>query len=194
VEKLKAIISATNQMTRLVEDLLFLARTDTIGSNSITPTQEWIAIPLKDLLEDVAELLEPQAQLKDISLNYDRLTQLTIMGDPSQLFRLFSNLLENALQYTLLRGEVKLSLENINQFLMVTIEDSGIGIAPEDLPFIFQRLWRSDQARSCRSKGSGLGLAIAQAIAITHGGKITVKSQLGLGTSFYVFLPTRIDP
>nr|WP_217651930.1 HAMP domain-containing sensor histidine kinase [Hydrococcus rivularis] len=185
-EKFSAIASATNQMTRLVEDLLLLARTE---GTTKTPTQDWKAIPLEELLEDAIEFLEPKAEAKEISLKFNWKTSVSVMGDATQLIRLFSNLLENALQYTPSGGTVTLALRQIDKFAIVSVEDTGIGIAPEDLPFIFDRFWRADKARSYRSEGSGLGLAIAQAIAVRHGGDITVSSQLGLGSCFKVRLP-----
>ena len=112
-----------------------------------------------------------------------------ITGDTSQLLRLFSNLIENALQYTPIGGSVTLTLKSDPKTALILVEDSGIGIDPEDLPHIFTRLWRGEKARWLRSDGSGLGLAIAQAIAQAHGGQITVNSQLGVGSCFQVQLP-----
>jgi signal transduction histidine kinase len=182
----EAIASATNQMARLVEDLLLLARTD---ATTATPTQAWNAIPLEELLEDAIEFLEPKAEAKDISLKFNWKTSVSVMGDAAQLIRLFSNLVENALQYTPSGGVVTLSLRQIDKFAIVSVEDTGIGIDPEHLPLIFDRFWRADRARSYRSEGSGLGLAIGQAIAVRHGGDITVSSQLGVGSCFKVRLP-----
>ena len=186
-KKLTAITSATNQMTRLVEDLLFLARTDTVTG---TIPFERIPIPLDEVLQDLVELLEPQIQAKEITLKTHWLAGVSVAGDASQLTRLFSNLLENALHYTLPGGTVVLSMSSLNRSVIVSVEDTGIGIAPEHLPKVFHRFWRTDKARSRREGGLGLGLAIAQAIAQRHGGEITVSSQVGVGSCFQVHLPT----
>lgn len=186
VEKLDAIASATQQMTDLVEDLLVLARTDT---TIITRAVEWVSIPLEELLEDLRDFLLPQAQAKKITLKSDLPDGVLIKGDATSIRRLFSNLLENALQYTPDQGRVTISLVSLDRFVVISVEDTGVGIAPEHIPLIFNRFWRADQARSHREEGSGLGLAIAQAIAQYHGGEITVTSQVGVGSCFQVRLP-----
>ncbi|MGQ4648850.1 ATP-binding protein [Lyngbya aestuarii] len=187
-KKLAAIASATIQMSQLTQDLLFLARTDT-ASVIPPPTREWLTISLNKVLQDLMELLEPFAQDKKIALKAEWLAMAAIVGDESQLTRLFSNLLENAIQYTPAGGRVDLSLTKYNRLAIVSIKDTGIGIEQESLPFVFDRFWRADKARSRREGGTGLGLAIAQAIAQRHGGKITVTSQTGCGTCFKVRLP-----
>jgi len=185
-KKLVAIASATNQLTRLANNLLVLARTD---SATVPLDQQWLSIPLDELLQDLLELLEPQAQAKGITITANLLGTIFVKGDPEQLTCLFSNLLENALKYTPPGGRVILSLAKYKRFVLITVEDTGIGIAAEHLPFIFQRFWRADKARSQQVEGSGLGLAIAQMTAHQHGGKITVTSQIGAGSCFQVYLP-----
>ncbi|MEH2104408.1 MAG: ATP-binding protein [Nostoc sp.] len=106
-----------------------------------------------------------------------------------QLKRLFSNLLQNALQYTSKGGTVIVSLVKLERLVAINVQDNGIGIAPEHLTLIFNRFWRADQARSQREGGLGLGLAIANAIARTHGGDIIVTSEVGVGSCFQVRLP-----
>ncbi|PSM49653.1 two-component sensor histidine kinase [Chroococcidiopsis sp. CCALA 051] len=187
VDKLDAIASATKQMTCLVEDLLFLARTD-VTETSLTQ-ETWRAIPINELLEDLVDFLSPQAQAKEITLKLDSLEEVFVKGDAFQLGRLFSNLLENALQYTLPGGTVTISIVSQGKFVVISIEDTGIGIAPEHVPLVFHRFWRADKARTYREDGSGLGLAIAQAIAQRHGGEIVLSSQIGVGSCFGVRLP-----
>lgn len=184
--KLSAIASATNQMIRLVEDLLLLAR-----STAVNPTLsvELKPILLDKVLQDLIALLEPQAQSRKIVLKSKLTPGLMVLGDTLKLNRLFSNLLENALQYTPQGGTVTLTLGRINRFVIVSIEDTGIGIAPERLKLVFQRFWRADRARSYRLGGQGLGLSIAQAIAQQHDGEITVSSKEGMGSCFRVRLP-----
>jgi two-component system, OmpR family, manganese sensing sensor histidine kinase len=181
--KLAAIASATNQMTRLVEDLLFLAR-----SNAIHPAAKEPVV-LDKVLQDLITLLEPAAHDRKIALQSSLMPKLVVLGDASRLNRLFSNLLENGLQYTPPGGTVKLTLGRINRFAIVSVEDTGMGIAPEKLKLVFERFWRADRARSYRSGGQGLGLSIAQAIAQQHEGEITVSSEEGVGSCFRVRLP-----
>lgn len=185
-KKLAAVASATIQMSQLIEDLLFLARTDKDVS---LPTRERTKISLNQILQNQVVLLEPFAQEKNITLKYHAGADVDVFGDKTQLIRLFSNLIENALQYTPSEGQVSLNLSRQNRFALISVRDTGIGIAPEQMPFIFDRFWRADKARSRREGGTGLGLAIAQAIAKSHGGKITVKSQVNVGSCFQVRLP-----
>jgi len=186
VEKLDGLVSATNQMTHLVEDLLLLARTNTTDG---IPAHEWIFIHLDELLEDLVDFFSPQAQVKGVSLKTDFAVGVLVEGDAARLRRLFSNLLENALHYTPSGGTVTISLFSLERFAVISVEDTGIGIAPEHIPLVFNRFWRADQARVYREEGSGLGLAIAQAIAQAHAGEIIVSSELEVGTCFQVCLP-----
>jgi len=189
-KKFEGIASALKQMTGLVEDLLILARTDT---NDKTPSAAWVSIPLEELLEDLADFLLPEAEAKGITLKCNLIAEVFVKGDGLLLKRLFANLLENALHYTPSGGSVTVSLERQEKFAAVYVEDTGIGIAAEHLPLVFDRLWRADKARSRREGGSGLGLAIAKGIAERHQGQISVTSELGVGTCFLVLLPLTSD-
>ena len=182
--KLHRMADATTRMTRLVEDLLLLTRMD----GAIDPLPQY-SIPLDELLQDALDLLEPQFQAKEMTVKCSLISSLEITGDATQLLRMFSNLLENALRYTSTGGKITLTMQRLNSSVLVTIEDTGIGIAPEDLPRVFERFWRTDRARSHTVSGVGLGLAIAQSIARQHGGEISVKSQIGLGSQFQLRLP-----
>ncbi|MEH2425338.1 MAG: ATP-binding protein [Nostoc sp.] len=183
-EKFQAIASATNQMTRLTEDLLLLARTDKL------PTQNRNTLNLTSILENLIQLHKPQAETKQINLKFQLIANLQLIGDSVQLMRLFTNLIENALYYTPSGGVVEIKTNRVGSQLYVNLQDTGMGIAPENINKVFERFWRADQSRSYWSGGSGLGLAIAQAIAQNHGGLISVTSQLGIGSCFTVRLPT----
>jgi signal transduction histidine kinase len=187
VKKLAAIASATKQMTELVEDLLLLARMDA-GTAKIT--REWIVVPLDEVLEDLLDFWELQAEEKQIALKSNLVSGLSVMGDAAQLTRLFSNLIGNAIHYTSSGGTVTVSLINQNRLVIVNVEDTGIGIDAENVKLVFDRFWRADQARNRRAGGLGMGLAIAQAIAQRHRGEISVSSQLGVGSCFQVKFPS----
>jgi two-component system, OmpR family, manganese sensing sensor histidine kinase len=185
-KKLEIISSATDQITRLVDDLLFLVRIDA----SVAPAKsEALTICLDKMLNDLVEQFKLQAESRKIDFEAHLVPGIIVKGDPHQLSRLFSNLLENAFKYTGKGGRVDLYLEKNNRFAIVRVKDTGIGIPQEYLPFIFQRFWQSDQAKSQQKDGLGLGLAIAQTIAHRHQGEIQVKSQVGVGSSFEVYLP-----
>jgi OmpR-family two-component system manganese-sensing sensor histidine kinase len=182
-EKFQAIASAANQMTRLTEDLLFLARNDQVL------TSQRDVINLGEVLNNLVQLHHTQAQAKQIYLHADIPDNLYILGDHLEITRLFANLIDNALQYTPIAGSLTIQGKHTSADLYINVKDTGIGIAPEHLNQVFERFWRADQARSYRDSGSGLGLAIAQSIAQTHNGLITVTSQLGVGSCFTVRLP-----
>ena len=186
VSKLSAIASASEQMSVLVADLLLLARMDrSLNSNK----QDWLTIDLHEMLQDLLLLVESEAEQKKIALKFNLVPDVAIQGNGEQLNRLFLNLILNALQYTPPGGMVAISTQKRSDGVVIQIEDTGIGIAIEHLPYIFDRFWRADPARQTDDGGSGLGLAIAQAIAHNHGGKITVTSQPGLGSQFSVYFP-----
>jgi two-component system, OmpR family, manganese sensing sensor histidine kinase len=184
-EKFEAIASATSQMTRLTEDLLFLARTDNL------PNRQWEAVNIKDLLDELVQLYQPQAAKKSITIRINDSGPLHLFGDTGQLKRLFTNLIMNALQYTHEGGQVEIERRLMGYQAVVSIKDTGIGMTPEQMSRVFDRFWRAEKSRSYESDGSGLGLAIAQAIAQAHGGSIAVTSQLGVGSRFTVYFSNR---
>jgi len=182
-ERFEAIVNAGDRMTHLTQDLLFLARADQVQQPSLE------RVNLVTLLIDLMQRYQSQAKDKLIHLDADLTDSLYVKGHSSQLIQLFNNLLENALHYTYPNGSVKLYLVRGSSYLEVRVEDTGVGIAPEQLPQVFDRFWRADRSRAQWEGGAGLGLAIAQSIAQLHGGTITVKSQLGVGSCFTVRLP-----
>ena len=187
-EKFEAIASATRQMTRLTEDLLLLARTDRDRQ------QDWQQVDLIAILRHLIQLYMPKAEEKAILLKADLSESLYLFGDAEQLTQLFTNLLINAIQYTLAEGTVAIEAYQKGAYLQVQVRDTGIGIASAHLTQVFDRFWRADSSRSYSSGGSGLGLAIAQSVAQTHGGSIAVQSQFGVGSCFTVLLPATYSP
>jgi signal transduction histidine kinase len=187
LKKIGAIASTTDHTIRLVEDLLLLARIDSVD---VIEKRTWVELSLTEILEDLLELFHASAQAKNLTLESNLLTKVTVTGDGAELSRLFRNLLENALQYTPLGGKVTVTITRERQNVLVRVKDTGVGIAPEHLSSIFDRFWRADKARVRRAGGMGMGLAIARAIAERHHGKISVTSQIDVGSCFEVKLPT----
>jgi len=187
-EKFRAIASAINQMSALTEDLLMLARTDQ------TSLQKQDSVSLTKILEQLVQLYKTQAEAQQLYLKAELLPELSVLGDADQLTRLFINLIDNALRYTPENGTVNIQTSRTGNTLIIHIQDTGVGIAPDQLAHIFDRFWRADRSRAYWSSGFGLGLAIAQGIAQKHGGMITVSSQLGVGSCFSVQLPTSTKP
>jgi signal transduction histidine kinase len=174
-----------DRMTRLIEQMLTLTRIEQRGLSDFTP------VVLANLLVEIAAIFQPKANEHQIqlTLGLPSQTNLKIMGDVGPLRQLFTNLIENSLKYTPVGGQVTVQLAHNQQYALVSVIDSGEGIAPEHLPRLFDRFFRTDSARSRDTGGSGLGLAIAQAIVQAHNGMITVASEPGKGSIFTVSLP-----
>ena len=181
-ESISAIQLEIERMTRLVGDLLLLARADSGGLPLERKPVEVDNI-LFDVYRQVA-MLNPPVDVKLVDVD-----QVTVLGDADRLKQLFLNLVENAIKYTPEGGSVELSLSKKGGWAQFEVCDTGIGIPPENLSHIFDRFYRVDKARARAHGGSGLGLSIAKWIAQAHGGAIRVKSQLGEGTTFTVTLP-----
>ncbi|ASC72043.1 two-component sensor histidine kinase [Halomicronema hongdechloris C2206] len=183
IKKLSAIASATTQLSTMAADLLLLARmdADTIGQSPQT-------VLLNPLLRNLVELYVDNARAQGIELTFTESAIVAVIGQPAQFNRLFTNLIQNALQYTY-QGWVQVRLSCSRRHALVAVVDTGIGIAPQDLPQVFERFWRADKARSQPAGGSGLGLAITKAITEQYGGKIWVTSTIGSGSCFHVQFP-----
>lgn len=183
---LEEALQETTRMADLVESLLTLARAD---EGRFDLHREPIA--LRALVQDVTETAQILGEEAGLAVRVDPLDEATVLGDHVRLRQLFLNLLTNAVKYTARGGEVHISLTRREPWIDFAVQDTGIGIAGGDLPYVFDRFWRADRARSRSSEraGVGLGLAISQYIAHAHGGSITVASRLGRGSTFTVSLP-----
>jgi heavy metal sensor kinase len=146
-----------------------------------------VAVDITDVIRNAIELFLPIAEDKGITINFAVSASHYVSGDIQKLQRMVANLLDNALKFTPPGGIVAVEVSEGEGQVDMTFLDTGIGIAEEDLPHIFKRFYRCD--KSHREVGTGLGLSLARAIAITHGGGITVKSRLGEGSVFSVILP-----
>jgi len=176
-------------MSEIIGKLLLLARNDA-GSEPLN-FQE---VNVKDLFTELSSDVEALAQEKGVAFNLGPMDNLTVKGDRFRLRQLFLNILDNAIRYTPNGGSVSSSLVRKNGSAFVSISDTGIGIPTEDLPFIFDRFYRVDKARSRTDGGMGLGLAIASSIVKLHGGGIEVESQVGKGSTFHITLPLLESP
>ncbi len=182
-EKFQMIGSAANQMTRLTEKLLILARTDKLTQ------PDWEIVNLTSLLSKLLQFYNHHALRKKIDFKDQIAENLYLRGDKVLLTQLFTNLIKNAIYYTPLGGVVEITAKPVGSNLIIKVQDNGIGIAPEYLEKVFERFWRAEKSRSYKAKKFGLGLAIAQTIAQKHGGFITVDSQVGKGSCFTTRLP-----
>ena len=182
VKKLNIINGAVDQLKRLVEEVLFLVRID------ITSHQKE-RISLKPLLQNVSEQFAPIAEAKGINFQTQLPNRVLVRGDSTRLTRLFKILIENAFNYTEPGGKVFFSMQLTPAAVVLSVQDTGMGIDITDLPFIFQGFWRSELAQAKYPEGFGLGLTIAYAIVQQHQGKIMVDSNKGIGTCIKIKLP-----
>jgi two-component system sensor histidine kinase BaeS len=171
-------------LQHVIDDLRDLAAADA-GSLRIhrEPT------PVGDLVAQVAESYRSAAETGRVRLRAEVDGDPQAAVDPVRLRQLVGNLLSNAIRHTPAGGTVTVSAAVDRDALLIAVRDTGVGIAPADLPRVFDRFWRADTSRSRATGGSGLGLAIARKLAEAHGGELTVASQLGVGTTFTVRLP-----
>lgn len=185
LESMVAMQSEADRMARLVRDLLLLAQADAGVTLQRTP------IELDGLLLDVYRQARIIAQQADhsVTVRLGAEDQARVLGDPDRLRQLLLNLAENGIKYTPHGGTVTLGLTREDGWVRVDVSDTGIGIPAEDLPYIFERFYRVDKARSREKGGTGLGLSIAQWIAQAHGGRLEVRSEVGSGTTFSLRLP-----
>jgi heavy metal sensor kinase len=183
---LESMLEEIEHLTRLTENLLNLCRED--AQVKATP---------KDLrLDDVVrEAAEPMAAVageagQRLVLSKD-LAPCLVLGDRDQLHRVVVNLVDNAVKYTPAGGLIKVSLAFRDGEALMAVEDTGVGIAPEHLPLIFNRFYRIDASRPRRSTSTGLGLSICQSVVQSHGGTIEIRSEPGVGTRVTVSLKAR---
>ena len=185
-ENIIDILDETRLLARLVDDLQTLSLAEA-GQLPLHPTRFLLA----DLLTDAAAGFESRAAAQGVDLRVD-------LPDPSpklnadydRLIQVLANLLTNALRHTPEKGSITLRGETTDDGVRITVSDTGAGISPEDLPYIFDRFWRGDKSRTRTEGSSGLGLAITKQLVLAHGGTITAESELGVGTRFIIELPT----
>ncbi len=184
-EVLHTVNEEVDRLIRLVGSLLTLARAD-VGQIPIVAE----AVTLPELVGAATEQVQPAAQQQNIELIVTRSPAMTLQADEDLLLQLLLNLLDNAIKYTPAGGRVTVGWTANGRQVELWVRDTGIGIAGEHLPHIFDRFYRADKARSRAEGGAGLGLSICRWIAEAHGGSISVESTSGQGSTFTVRLPT----
>ena len=181
----RKIITGVENMSHLVNNLLDLGRIDAGIGLQIE------RVLIQDVIEQVLTSLQPQATQKSIQLTQEGLDQppITLEADRALIQQAIYNLVENGIKYTPTNGKVWVKIKPQNSHLVIEVQDNGIGIAPLDLPRLFERFYRSSRREAINQRGTGLGLAIVKSIAERHQGKVTVDSMLGKGSTFYLELP-----
>jgi two-component system sensor histidine kinase SenX3 len=177
----------TERFSQLINDLLDLARLE-----SQERVENPVPVDVRSVLMSVLVRMRRVARKKNIALQWKRFgraTQYTVRGDETQLTSMFTNLVDNAVKYTPPGGRVEVTGGFEGSEIVIRVSDTGIGIPEGKLPRIFERFYRVDKARSKETGGTGLGLSIVRHVAENHGGRVTVESTLGEGSTFTVYLP-----
>jgi signal transduction histidine kinase len=185
VEKIKAGLES---MRTLVTNLLDLGRIDAgIGLN-LEETQPEV------IVSTVLQQLQPNANQRSIQLSFEPRPEgmrTSIIADETLLRQALLNIVDNAIKFTKVNGQVRVRLQQNGDKVLFEVHDTGIGIAPIDLPNVFDKFYRSKRREGMDQRGTGLGLAIVKSITERHNGEVWAKSQLGKGSTFYMQIPVR---
>ena len=182
----RTIYNKTNEMDHLINELTFYSKIDT---NRIPYT--FSKLNVEDYFSDCAEELGLEMETRGIELVYANYVEkdVQVIADGEQIRRVIHNIVSNAIKYMEKpKGIIQLRVKDVGDFIQVEIEDNGTGIAAKDLPYIFDRFYRTDVSRNSSKGGSGIGLSIVKKIMEDHGGKVWATSRLGIGTIMYFVL------
>jgi len=182
--KINTIMKESKRMTKLISSLLTLARSDANQTEL-----QLVPINISQVIENVVEGFKAREVVNRISLFANIQPNLSLLADKERLHQLVVILLDNAFKYTPAGGRIHISCSQSDKDVIITVQDTGFGISSKNVSRIFDRFFRGDQARSREGGGTGLGLAIAKWIVEKHRGQIEVKSKIGKGTKFTVYIP-----
>ncbi|MEZ4357331.1 MAG: ATP-binding protein [Eubacteriales bacterium] len=185
-EFLTDINKEIDRLNNIISDLLNIMKLE--GEEVLVCKEN---VSLKDILLDTMNLLKPLADQQRIHITLDADEDVLIECDPLKIHQAVNNLADNAIKYTNTGGLITIRLKRLNDFAVIEVEDTGVGISQEDMQLIFERFYRVDKARSRKTGGTGLGLYIAKKIAIMHGGSLDVVSEEGKGSAFILSIPVK---
>lgn len=183
-EKLGVCKNEVIHLIKLVDQLKHL--TDIENHEIVLDIQSY---NLTELIREVAKGFEYEIQKKEISIVTQLEKSIIVMGDQDKIRQVLINVLSNAVKYTNPQGRIVITLSSGDAHVIVGIADTGIGIHEQDIPYVFERFYRSDQSRSRKTGGAGIGLTITKNLVEAHGGTISVTSQLNCGSLFEIILP-----
>ncbi len=187
LETIGSALEEIERVTRIVNHLLEISRLEAGQA-----VRERVLIDLGQLVTNTAEQMRLLAEEKSISVLYLIASRVEVEGDSLLLKQVVVNLLDNAIKYTPPQGSVRLMVEAREKYSVLEVQDTGVGISPEDLPHICERFYRADKARSRNSGGAGLGLSIVKSICAVFGGEIKIFSKEGEGTRVRIQLPRAV--
>ena len=185
-EFMSDINSEIDRLNKIIDSLLYLVRVEKDDLEL-----DYSMTFVNYLLDWVIKTINPIALKKDIELTLSAQNKIELSLDQEKMQQCLLNIIGNAVKYTPEGGKVWVELDESREDIIIRVNDNGIGIPEKDLPFIFDRFYRVDEARARKTGGTGLGLAIVQQIVMLHQGTITVKSELGVGTQVTITLPKK---
>jgi len=191
-DRLMEIVAKSEQRAAdqldLIEDLLDLARVREPRADALKP------VDMAAVLHDVMDLMAARVEEKNLAVKVDvRPGRMVVVADEAQMKQVWMNLVSNAVKYTPAGGRVVISLSVGNGTVCGAVEDTGIGIKPEDLPKIFEDFYRTETAKQMSRQGTGLGLSIVRGVVEHYGGTLSVDSEYGVGSTFRFTLPQAPD-
>ncbi len=172
------------RLSRITDNLLFFTKAD---NNILELRKQWFEV--SHLLQNIVERLKYRASAAGVTIFESYEDAIEMRGDHDLLEQAFSNIVENAINYTPYGGKISVASKKQSNRIIVSIRDTGIGIPKEEIPHLFERFYRVNKERSRKSGGTGLGLSITEWVLTAHNGKIDVKSTLGAGSEFIISFP-----
>ncbi|MBU5265601.1 two-component system histidine kinase PnpS [Virgibacillus proomii] len=183
-EFLEIIYKESHRLQLLIEDLLILSRLEKENLQLVLTT-----FSVNEIVQEVMPIIEQRVQNKQLTFNKQIETDLQLTADKEKVKQIIINLIDNAVNYTPENGRIYLKINEVNDYVYIKVEDTGIGIEKDAIPRIFERFYRVDKARSRNTGGTGLGLAIVKHIVEVHDGEINIESEVNKGTAITVYLP-----
>lgn len=176
-------VEECDRLTRMINTMLEISEAEA-GVSALAKSE----VDISSLVKEGTDLFQPLAENKSVHIEVHTPSQCLFYGDRGKLQRMLANLLDNAIKYTPSGGRIFVSARKGDHDVMISVQDTGIGISPKDISHIFNRFYRVDKSRS--EAGAGLGLSLVGVIARSHGGEVRVNSSPGVGSTFTVVLPT----
>jgi signal transduction histidine kinase len=176
------------RLSRITDNLLFFTKAD---NNILELRKQWFQV--SHLLQNIVERLKYRASAAGITIFESYQDGIEMLGDHDLLEQAFSNIVENAINYTPSGGKISVASKKAGDKIFISISDTGIGIPEDEIPHLFERFYRVNKERSRKSGGTGLGLSITEWVLNAHDGKIEVKSTVGRGSEFMTLFPVAKD-
>jgi signal transduction histidine kinase len=188
-EMIRTAHDRCGELLEMIHDLLLLAHI----KEKTTEVKKKTTVSVAQVLEEVANLMRPEAERKGLTFEVELVQRPEMLADEEHLKQIWTNLISNAIKYTPPGGSVVVSLEEKDGRIIGAVSDTGVGIAADDMPRIFDEFYRTPQAKELEEHGTGLGLPIVKQIVETYGGTIDLESELGEGTTFTFTLPQALE-